>query len=77
MLTEDPEEWEIRIRSTYTSTLVLWGSNDRTLPLDLGNRLARELPNAQFFVIEGAGHMPNQDRPQDVLKHITTFLQAA
>lgn len=77
MLSDNLSEWEARLRSTYTSALVLWGGRDRTLPVDLGRRLARDLPQARLAIIEKAGHMPNQETPKEVLQHIDRELGLA
>lgn len=37
-------------------TLILHGELDKLIPIDHGQRLARSMPTADFFAIEGAGH---------------------
>lgn len=56
-------------------TLVVWGENDLVLPKEHGERLARDLPNAQLQIIPEVGHIPNQECPQVVDKAILDFLK--
>ena len=44
----------------HAPALVVWGRNDRLLPLEHGRRLARELPNARLEIVE-AGHSPHEE----------------
>jgi pimeloyl-ACP methyl ester carboxylesterase len=39
-----------------TPTLVVWGRDDRIVPLECGERYAKALPRARLEVLEGAGH---------------------
>ncbi|MFO0997049.1 MAG: alpha/beta fold hydrolase [Alphaproteobacteria bacterium] len=45
-------------------TLVVCGRQDRLLPLDLSEEIARGIPNATLVVIEDCGHLPTMERPQ-------------
>jgi len=52
---------------------LIWGAFDRTIPLEFGRRLEKDLPRARLTVLEGAGHVPNQERPEKVLDLLSTF----
>jgi pimeloyl-ACP methyl ester carboxylesterase len=41
--------------------------------VSLGRRLSRELPDARLVELD-AGHVPNQERPEDVLRLLDDFL---
>jgi pimeloyl-ACP methyl ester carboxylesterase len=66
-------EFEARLRRMQTPALLIWGAADRTIPVELGRRLAKELPRAQLVEL-AAGHVPNQERPEEVLRLLRTFL---
>jgi pimeloyl-ACP methyl ester carboxylesterase len=54
-----------RAQTPLVPTLVLWGAADHlTLP-DEGRTLANEIPGALFQLIEGAGHLPQLERPDE------------
>ncbi|TWT62765.1 alpha/beta fold hydrolase [Rubinisphaera italica] len=55
-------------------TLVICGAEDQiTTVLDM-QKIAEQIPNAQFEVILGAGHMAPMEKPADVNDIITYFL---
>jgi pimeloyl-ACP methyl ester carboxylesterase len=49
-----------------TPTLVVWGSDDRIVPLSCGRRFAEIMPNARLEVVEGAGHWIDMEQPQEL-----------
>ncbi len=55
-------------------TLILWGARDRAVPLRHGKHHARALPNAQFAIIENAGHIPQFEYPEIVNNLMLEFL---
>lgn len=42
----------------FTESLVIHRRDDRTIPLEAGRRLAAELPQARFTVLDGNVHLP-------------------
>lgn len=48
-------------------TLVVWGENDRIIPVGAGKRIASAMPNARLEIISGAGHLPHIEKPQEVI----------
>lgn len=53
--------------------LIVWSEQDSVTPLDLGRRLAREIPGATLSTIAGAGHMVLDDAPDDVSRLVADF----
>lgn len=49
-------------------TLVIWGAEDRLIPLEDGRQATARIPGARFEVFEQTGHMPMEERPEDVLR---------
>ncbi len=49
-------------------TSILWGADDVILPLAAAHALLRLQPAARLTVIPKAGHLPHQERPDDVLR---------
>ena len=56
--------------------LLLWGRGDRVVPLWVGERLARELPDATLHVLEQCGHIPHEERPEETIELLEAFLAA-
>jgi pimeloyl-ACP methyl ester carboxylesterase len=47
-------------------TIVVWGKQDRLIPLQEGVELAATIPGARLVVIDRVGHMPQEERPDVV-----------
>jgi pimeloyl-ACP methyl ester carboxylesterase len=54
-------------------TLVAWGRDDRSVPVDHGRRLARELRRARFEVFD-CGHSPPEEVPAAFAEVVGAFL---
>lgn len=57
-------------------TLIVWGGQDRIVPLRLGRQLNRCLPNSRLVTIEGAGHLPMWEGAEAFNQIVIDFLQA-
>ena len=56
-------------------TLIAWGELDRILPLaTCSARFKREIPNAEFRVLPGVGHVPMWDNTRLVVDTITDWV---
>ncbi len=58
-------------------TLLLWGRQDRLIPLAHGEYLAAQLPNAQLKVFEKCGHMAPFEVPDQFVQQAAAFLTAS
>lgn len=58
-------------------TLVVWGQQDRLVPLSLGRELARRLHHARLEIIAGAAHNPMIERPTEFNRLLLEFLQSS
>jgi pimeloyl-ACP methyl ester carboxylesterase len=47
--------------------LLLWGSEDRIVPLSVGERLAATIPGARLVVLERCGHVPQEEAAEATL----------
>ena len=58
--------------------LLLWGESDRLLPsLTLDYFRAHLPPSAQIHMLPRAGHVPQVERPAEVVRHLLRFADAA
>ena len=70
----DLDEIAARYESIALPTLILWGDHDRIVPLDVGLKLRREMPDAQLRIISECGHMPHEEQPEETMAEIRKFL---
>lgn len=69
-----PDEYERMLRGLRQPTLVLWGAEDRWIPVADADRFAAAIAGARKVVLEGCGHMPQEERPADTLRLVREFL---
>jgi pimeloyl-ACP methyl ester carboxylesterase len=55
--------------------LILWGADDKWLPVDFGTRLNGRIPGSALQVLEGCGHLPHQEKPDIVNPMMIDFLK--
>ena len=55
-------------------TLLLWGAQDRLAPIKHARALQKWIPGARIVLIDGAGHMPQIERPQEFVSAITSLI---
>jgi len=67
-------EWLARIQ---VPTLVLWGREDRWLPVADADRFGAALPDARVVVLERCGHVPQEELPGRVSRLLLDFLGGA
>jgi pimeloyl-ACP methyl ester carboxylesterase len=56
-------------------TFIVWGAEDELISVESGRRAAARMPNAEFTVIERTGHVPMEERPEELLRLILPFLE--
>jgi len=54
--------------------LIIWGRNDPTVPLHVGESLQDALPQARLEVIDRCGHCPQEERPEQTASLLRGFL---
>lgn len=54
---------------------LIWGEFDAIVPISVAHGILNGLPQSRLEVIEGAGHLPHQERPEAVLRVLEGFLK--
>ena len=57
-------------------TLLLWGENDREIPLSDGERLHAEIPGSRLIVFLKCGHLPHEEYPEAFTNVVIDFCKA-
>ena len=60
-----------------TPTLLVWGREDRVVPLECGEPYAKALPAARLSVLDGVGHFVDLERPAELARAIVDFAAGA
>ncbi len=55
-------------------TLILWGENDREVPLRDGEHLQREIKDSRLIIFRECGHLPHEEVPQAFTEVVSGFL---
>jgi pimeloyl-ACP methyl ester carboxylesterase len=64
------------LRRVQCPTLILWGRDDRLIPLAHGQFYARQIPGARLEVFDGCGHMVPFEQPERWSAAVLEFLRA-
>ncbi|MCL7747885.1 alpha/beta fold hydrolase [Halalkalibacter alkaliphilus] len=54
-------------------TLLIWGEEDQVVPLSVGKRLVKDLPNADLITYEKTGHLVTEERTEELYCHILSY----
>jgi pimeloyl-ACP methyl ester carboxylesterase len=53
--------------------LIIWGEQDIWAPVEFAHRFAADIPNAQLAVLPNCGHVPQEEKPQEVARLVREF----
>jgi pimeloyl-ACP methyl ester carboxylesterase len=67
----DPQE---RLASLRMPVLLLWGSEDRMVPVSNAADYQAVIPQAELVVLQGIGHVPMEESPARSLAPVLAFL---
>lgn len=55
-------------------TLVLWGAQDRAVPIDIGRAYHAAIPASRMVSLDACGHLPHVEQPAAYLDALTGFI---
>jgi 2-hydroxy-6-oxonona-2,4-dienedioate hydrolase len=64
-----------RLSEIKASTLVIWGRDDRFLPLDIGLRVIWGIPNAEMHIFNQCGHWAQWEHADKFNRMVLDFLK--
>lgn len=76
MTAEAPPDLRSLLTRIHVPTTVVTGDTDTTIAPHLTARTARAIPTGRLEVIEDCGHVPQQERPDEVVRLIRRTLAA-
>jgi pimeloyl-ACP methyl ester carboxylesterase len=68
-------ELERRLADVRVATLVLLGTNDKSIPLDTGRTYVERLPDCYYLLVYDAGHAMETERPEALCEAVCDFIE--
>jgi len=68
------EEFVNHVREIRVNTIIIWGKNDKTIPLIIGDKFSKLITNSKMFVIDECGHPITVEQPSKVIEIIINEL---
>lgn len=68
------DEIEPRLATIRCPVMILWGKEDRWIPIERGRELAQRIPGSAFQAVPNAGHLMQEDAPEAILIALGGFL---
>jgi len=72
--TREKERLDDRLASIKVPTLVVWGKQDKLLPITSGERYAAGIAGAKLVSFEKCGHVPPMEKTEEFLAAVMAFL---
>lgn len=63
-----------RLTQISAETLVIWGRDDRFVPMDVGLRLIANIPNAELHIFNKCGHWAQWEHADSFNQMVTNFI---
>lgn len=64
----------VRVNEINAPTLIIWGRDDRFVPMDVGLRLLAGIPNSQLHVFSRCGHWAQWEHADTFNGMVLAFL---
>jgi len=68
-------ELEHRLADIQVATLVLLGTNDKSIPLETGQTYVERLPDCYYLLVYDAGHAMETERPEALCEAVCDFIE--
>ncbi|MDE1727392.1 MAG: alpha/beta hydrolase [Thaumarchaeota archaeon] len=63
-----------KLQKIKIPTLLIWGSEDKMIPVEYSKEFASSISNCVLTVMNGCGHTPYEERPEEFSKLVLDFL---
>ncbi|MFW6139380.1 MAG: alpha/beta fold hydrolase [Spirochaetota bacterium] len=64
-----------RVTGLSIPAIIVWGKNDRILPISQAYTSQKKLPGSTLYVMEQCGHMPQLEHPEEFNRLVLGFLE--
>jgi pimeloyl-ACP methyl ester carboxylesterase len=66
-----------QVSSIKARTLILWGADDKNLPVSGADWFARKIPGSEKIIYKNIGHLPMEEVPDQSAGDVDAFLQSS
>ncbi len=67
----DPEPL---LKAITAPALILWGAEDKVIPVGQGAQIAAAIPGARLIVYQGVGHVAHEEAAEQSIADVRAFL---
>jgi pimeloyl-ACP methyl ester carboxylesterase len=71
----EEDELDLRLASLRRPILLLWGKEDRVIPISIGYQMRSLIPAAVWREVSECGHLPQKECPVPVIRAIIEMIQ--
>jgi pimeloyl-ACP methyl ester carboxylesterase len=75
LVTPSRDELEACLAGFQPPVLIIWGTDDRMIPSEMGSVYVEKLPTAFLFLMYDAGHEADADRPEAFADLVSEFIE--
>ena len=65
-----------RLQKIMTPTLLVWGKEDRVIPIEHARQFVSSIRNCKFLELDDCGHLPHVEKPDIFSRSILEFLDS-
>lgn len=65
---------ELSVKDVALPTLIIWGEDDKLIPVEVAHELDKRIANSELVVFEGLGHIPMEESPLKTVKPAKDFI---
>jgi pimeloyl-ACP methyl ester carboxylesterase len=62
------------LKSMRAPALIVWGDDDKVVPISAGKRYLESLPDAHLEIVRSCGHAVDMEQPEALAKLVTNFI---
>jgi pimeloyl-ACP methyl ester carboxylesterase len=71
----DLEALKDKYKTIQVPVLIIWGAEDEVVPVSVGKKFKRDIPDAELVILPKCGHIPPEEEWQRTNRLIATFLK--
>ena len=75
-MTDGRDLLDFRLHGITQPMLIVWGSQDELIPLAVGERIHKSVPQSVLNIVEGCGHLAPAECAAPVIEGTVQFLKA-